>query len=270
MLELIDVSLELDLLCFLNENKTDLIQLLTDDFMEFTYDNSIEWNTTYPAQLIFKDSCIKSIEIIFKFIDKTDILNRFNLLGWSHACAWNNAVKVLELIYELNACSCSDFSHITTIVSNDVINYNQNPSSTISNEEISKVIINSAAQSGSIEVLEFLLNLHTNINTIDELGATPLIMAVNGSNLASVKFLIEQGANPNIVATECIIVEVGALSLSIYLEKWDVTEYLYPLVSNRDELDRARIFLQNYLEKSCLDREFNFCNLLTLSSPPNF
>jgi hypothetical protein len=266
IINLINMGLELELLLFLNDNKSDLIQLLTDNFTEFNCKDSIELNTIYPAKSIFKDSCLKSIEIIFKFLDEIDLLNYFNLLEWSHACAWNNAVKVLELIYELNACSHSNFPTTPTIISNDGINYTQNPSSTISNEEISRAIINSAAQSGSIEIIEFLLNLHTNVNTMDELGATPLITAVSGSNLASVKFLIEQGANPNIVAAECIVFEVGAFSLSIYLKKWEIAEYLYPFVCNRDELRSARAFLREYLEKSYLDREFNFCNLLTLPS----
>jgi ankyrin repeat protein len=156
----------------------------------------------------------------------------------------------------------SGFPDTPIIISNDDIIYSRIV--TISNEEISEIIIHIAAASGSIEVIEFLLNdFHININTIDELGATPLIHAVSRSSLSSVKFLIERGANPNKMATECLIMEVGALSLSIYLKKWDMAEYLYPLVSNPDELDRAHIFL---LEEIPLEREFNFCSLLNRMS----
>jgi ankyrin repeat protein len=258
IIELVEKGLEADLRHFLKENEFDLIRILTNDFT--IYGNETECSDIYSAAIIFKDCHIKSVEIILNFIEAMNFIDQSCLLKWCLNCASNNAINILKLIYEINSHSYSNFS-TTTFFEN--MNHNQNAILIISNEAISRKIIHHAAESGSIEVMEFLMNdFQVNINALNELEATPLIMAVSGSNLESVKFLIDRGANPNIIAVECLIMYVGALSLSIFLEKWDITEYLYPLVSHPDELDTARILLS---EKLPLEGEFNFYDLLNLT-----
>merc|ERR1719471_827579 len=54
-----------------------------------------------------------------------------------------------------------------------------------------------AAQTGKLNVLEFLLEQGANADTANRHGATPLFMSVQGNNIEVLKVLLKHGANVN-------------------------------------------------------------------------
>ena len=55
-----------------------------------------------------------------------------------------------------------------------------------------------AADKGHIEIVKFLLEKGANVNIIDNYGNTPLLWAIDKKHLEMVKLLIENGANLNV------------------------------------------------------------------------
>jgi hypothetical protein len=268
LVKIVSQESDAQLSLFLTENSAILTRILTDSFFLVIGEQSenIEWKAIHPAREICKDSYLESIQIILESID----LHGDLLLEWSKACALNDSISLLKLIYIVNSCLRFPLLDRAKIIKDVLSNRSISDEGlfrAIANQTISQSIIDIAAQSNSIKVLDFLLRNGTNPNARNDFGATPLMMAIGGDgDLSVIKLLIEKGANPNIVAAEYLILEAGAFSLAIHLEKWDVAEYLYPLISNLDELDWARAHLQANPKELSLRSKFKFCDLLNALS----
>jgi Ankyrin repeats (3 copies) len=268
LIKLIFQNTESELLVFATENREILIKILTEDFLGYVEeetDNGL--SILYLAVDILIDSHINLVEIIFKLAKTEDLLHPHNLWRFCGICAWKDSIDVLKLIYSLNLYSPEGITIPNGMRSIDSGVYKKNLNARINNNLLSSLIIHDACISGGIKVLQFLLDCNTNVNEINEYYQTPLICAAGSGNLTAVKLLVKYGANPNIVSDECLgIVYVGALSIAIHEKYWDIAEYLYPLVSNLDELDNARSFLEEYLSLDLLELNYTFLNLVKL--PP--
>jgi Ankyrin repeats (3 copies) len=267
LIKLVSQNAESELLIFATENSEILIKILTEDFFGYVDETDNELSILYLAVDVLIDSNMNLVEIIFKLAKKEDLLHPHNLWRFCGTCAFNDSVNILKLIYSLNSYSLMGTLVPIGIERIDSGAYRNNLNTRINNNLLSSLIIHDACIPGGIKVLQFLLDCNTNVNEINEHYQTPLICATSSGNLAAVKLLIKYGANPNIVSDECLgIVYVGALSLAICEKHWDIAEYLYPLVSNLDEIDRARIFLEGYLSLDFLELNYTFFDLVKL--PP--
>jgi Ankyrin repeats (3 copies) len=267
LIELVSKNAESELLIFAEENSEVLIKILTEDFFGYVEEADNELRILYLAEDILIDSRINLVEILFKFAKTEDLLHPHNLWRFCRTCAFNDSICILRLIYDLNCYSPMGMLIPNGIERIDDETYKKNLNTKINNNLLSSFIVHAACVSGGVKVLQFLLDCNINVNEINEYHQTPLICAAGSGNLEAVKLLIKYGANPNIISDECLgIVYVGALSIAICEKYWDISEYLYPLVSNLDELDRARIFFEEYLSLDFLELNYTFLDLVKL--PP--
>lgn len=100
--------------------------------------------------------------------------------------------------------------------------------------------LHTAASSGSIDAIEFLLKLGANPNAKTVRDVTPLLLAIQASNRSfeAVKMLIKAGASPSVgsMSTSPVVSTIG-------LRKWDILECLLenerPLIKYDSRLHAA-------------------------------
>jgi ankyrin repeat protein len=109
-----------------------------------------------------------------------------------------------------------------------------------------------AAEAGSIDVAEYLLNAKISINEADAEGRTPLMLAVLSGRAEMVRWLLKQGADPDLKDKDGYL----ALTLAVTQHQVKSLEELAPY--HREDLDSALLLASFQGEAAAIDTLTNY------------